>query len=145
MSVQGDSIAGFYNRYDSGAAYLRDISFTGEQVNFQRSLSKEENDAYALGQSYSDYETEIVAGNSFDYPSLHGEAIVAAGYSFSSASRLAVESGSVELSEYEVVDLILGKQRTTTIGRGAFEPRFQAFGEAAAMAGLALTALKETS
>ena len=130
MSVQGDSIAGFYNRYDSGAAYLRDISFTGEQVNFQRSLSKEENDAYALGQSYSDYETEIVAGNSFDYPSLHGEAIVAAGYSFSSASRLAVESGSVELSEYEVVDLILGKQRTTTIGRGAFEPRFQAFGEA---------------
>ena len=130
MSVQGDSIAGFYNRYDSGAAYLRDISFTGEQVNFQRSLTKEENDAYALGQSYSDYETEIVAGNSFDYPSLHGEAIVAAGYSFSSASRLAVESGSVELSEYEVVDLILGKQRTTTIGRGAFEPRFQAFGEA---------------
>nr|MBR2110983.1 xanthan lyase [Alistipes sp.] len=130
MSVQGDSIAGFYNRYDSGAAYLRDISFTGEQVNFQRSLTKEENDAYALGQSYSDYETEIVAGNSFDYPSLHGEAIIAAGYSFSSASRLAVESGSVELSEYEVVDLILGKQRTTTIGRGAFEPRFQAFGEA---------------
>lgn len=130
LSVQGDSIAGFYNRYDSGVGYIRDISFTGEQVNFQRSLSKEENDAYALGQSYSDYETEIVAGNSFDYPSLHGESIVAAGYSFSSASRLAVEQRRVALEEYDAVDLILGKQRTTIIGRGAMDARYQVFGEA---------------
>ena len=129
MSVQGDSIAGFYNRYDSGAGYIRDIAFVGEQVNFQRSLSKEENDAYALGQSYSDYAGEIIAGNSFDYPALHGDAIRAAGFSFSSSSRLAVERGGVALEAYDAVDLILGKQRTTEIGRGAMGARYVAFGE----------------
>ena len=44
MSVQGDSIAGFYNRYDSGVAYIQDISFIGEQTIFDRSLSHSEND-----------------------------------------------------------------------------------------------------
>jgi hypothetical protein len=30
LSIQGDSIAGFYNFYDSGVAYLKNIDFTGE-------------------------------------------------------------------------------------------------------------------
>ena len=72
MSIQGDSLAGFHNRYDSGAAYIRDISFIGEQHNFDRALSRSDNDNHALGACYNDYETEIVAGNTFDYPALHG-------------------------------------------------------------------------
>ena len=130
MSVQGDSIAGFFNRYDSGVAYIKDISFVGEQVNFDRRLSRSENDANALGQSYNDYETEIIAGNTFDYPSLHGRSIQAAGYSFSSASRNSVECGAVDLGSYDVVDIIMGKQRTTTIGRGAMGCRHEVFGDA---------------
>ncbi|MBR4964846.1 MAG: xanthan lyase [Alistipes sp.] len=130
MSVQGDSIAGFYNRYDSGAAYIQDISFIGEQTIFDRSLSRSENDNYALGTSYNDYETRVIAGNSFDYPALHGKAIVAAGYSFSSASYRSVEEGVVDLEDYAIVDLILGKQRTTAIGRGAMGYRYEVLSEA---------------
>lgn len=130
LSEQGDSIAGFYNRYDSGVAYIEDISFIGEQVNFDRRLSRSENDANALGQSYSDYETAIVAGNSFDYPAVHGRSIAAAGYSFASASRRAVERGEVRLEEYDIADIIMGKQRTTAIGRGAMGYRYEVFGEA---------------
>lgn len=127
MSVQGDSIAGFYNRYDEGVPYVRDISFIGEQHNFDRSLSKSDNDNYALGSSYNDYETEIIAGNTFDYAALHGRSIARAGYSFSSSSREAVESGEADLTRYDIVDLILGKQRSTSVGRGTSGYAFKTF------------------
>lgn len=129
LSVQGDSIAGFYNRYDSGAAYINDISFIGEQTIFDRSLSRSENDNYALGTSYNDYEQDVIAGNTFDYPALHGRAIIEAGYSFSSSSHKAVAHGSVPLDDYDVIDLILGKQRTTAIGRGTSGYHFEAIGQ----------------
>lgn len=130
LSVQGDVSAGFFNQYDSGAAYLSDISFIGEQKNFDRSLSRSENDNYALGASYNDYETEIIAGNSFDFVALHGASILSAGYSFSSSSRGAVEAGRVVLKGYDAVDVIMGKQRATTVGRGAMECKYEAFTEA---------------
>lgn len=128
ISIQGDSIAGFYNRYDSGAGYIEDISFIGEQIIFDRELSKSENDSYALGTSYTDYEATVIAGNSFDYPALHGGDMRTLGYSFCSASARAVESGDVDLSKYPVVDLILGKQRTVAVGRGAMGYRYKALG-----------------
>ena len=130
MSIQGDSIAGFYNHLDSGAGYIEDISFIGEQVIFDRKLSRSENDNYALGTSYSDYEDRVIAGNSFDYPALHGGDLHSLGYSFCSASAKAVERGDVDLTKYPVVDLILGKQRTTSVGRGAMGYKYKAISEA---------------
>lgn len=129
ISFQGDSIAGFYNNLDSGVGYLKDISFIGEQRNFDRRESRTENDNYALGSSYSDYESEVVAGNSFDYPSLHGRSIVAAGFSFCSASVKSVEQGSVKLEKYPITDFIFGKQRSTKIGRGCADTDFELFSE----------------
>ncbi len=130
LSIQGDSIAGFYNYYDSGVAYLDDISFTGEQRNFDRSLSRSENDNHALGSSYSDYETEVIAGNRFDYPIMHGRSIVQAGFSFCSSSVGAVEADRVKMDRYAIIDLILGKQRSTLLGRGESGVAFEAFSEA---------------
>ena len=129
MSIQGDSIAGFYNRYDSGAGYIEDISFIGEQVIFDRKLSRSENDNYALGTSYSDYEDRVIAGNSFDYPALHGDDLRTLGYSFCSSSAKAVESGNVDLTKYPIIDLILGKQRTIAVGRGAMGYKYRALSE----------------
>ncbi len=129
MSIQGDSIAGFYNNYDSGVAYLKNIDFTGEQRNFDRSLSRSENDNNALGSSYSDYETEVIAGNTFDYTVMHGASIVEAGFSYCSASVKAVESGAVELEEYPVVDFIFGKQRSCQVGRGVREVEHSVFSD----------------
>jgi hypothetical protein len=127
LHIQGDSLAGFYNSYDSGVAYIRDISFTGEQRNFDRSMSRSENDNIALGSSYSDYETEVIAGNTFDYTTIHGAAITAAGFSYCSASVRAVERGQISLEAYPVIDLILGKQRTSPLGRGTSGVEFEAF------------------
>lgn len=118
MSIRNDSIAGFYNRYDAGVGDRTEISFIGEQTIFNRSLMRSDNDNYALGSSYNDYEAQVIAGNTFDYPALHGRAIVEAGYSFGSASHSGYAKGKFSRKKYDVVDLILGKQRATAIGRG---------------------------
>lgn len=76
LSIQGDSLAGFYRRLDSGVADRHDISFIGEQRVFDRRFTEAENDEEALGSCYSDYATQVIGGNTFDYPRLHGASIV---------------------------------------------------------------------
>ena len=122
-----DSIAGFYDPKDHGVPYLNDISFIGSQYEFRRSKPWTDDDAPGFGASRANYETKVIAGNSFDYPALHGQSIVKAGYSFVSSSDESVGSGKVNLMEYPVVDLILGKERQTQIGRGVFDSQFKTF------------------
>jgi hypothetical protein len=119
--ISSDTTAGFVHTTDGGVGYIADISFIGEQRIFDRSLSRSNNDMKALGTSRHNYETTIIAGNTFDYPAIHGDAIAKAGYSFASSSSGAVEAGAIELDHYDAVDIILGKQRTTTIGRNTLE------------------------
>ena len=122
-----DSLAGFCDAVDHGVPYLEDISYIGSQYEFCRSTPYGDDDAAGFGASRADYETQVVAGNTFDYPARHGEAIVAAGYSFVSCSAAAVADGSVRLDRYRIVDLVLGKQRRTTVARGAMPARYEAF------------------
>ncbi len=119
--------SGFHNDFDSGCAYLRDVAFIGEQRVFDTALRREKNEQRALGASYCDHEGKIVGGNTFDYPYLYGVSLAKAGYSFASASRKAVEAGVADLSQYNAVNLILGKQCTTKIGRGVFDSRYRCF------------------
>ena len=130
VSAASDSLAGFYNDKDSGVPYMYDASFIGKQTIFDRSMARCEDDRIALGASETNFETTVLAGNTFDYTTIHGRSIMAAGYSFSSASRSAVESGAILLDGYDVVDLILGKQLTTTVGRGAKDYRYEVLGDA---------------
>lgn len=118
---------GFRNDFDSGCAYMRDVAFIGEQRIFDTALRHEKNESCALGASYCDQAGKIVGGNTFDYPYLYGTSLAKAGYSFASASRKTIEAGETNLSEYDAVNLILGKQRTTKIGRGAFDSRHRCF------------------
>ena len=65
-----------------------------------------------MGESGNEYEGMKIAGNTFDYPFMHGKAIQAAGgYSFTSCSDEAVESGSVALEDYPIADYILGLEK----------------------------------
>lgn len=104
--------AGFDSENDFGVPYIKDVSFSGHQQNFSKSSGN------SFGVSASNYIDKIIAGNTFDYPSVHGRSIANAGSGFVSASAGAVEAGHVKLSDYKVVDLILGKQKATTVGNG---------------------------
>ena len=66
----------------------------------------------SLGHSSSELEGMKIAGNTFDYPFIHGKAIQATGkYSFVSCSDEAVENGIVTLEDYPIVDYILGLEK----------------------------------
>ena len=101
--------AGFDLDYDPGVPYMRTPEYCGRQLNFSRKdIGKDEN---ALGESGSEYEGLLVAGNTFDYPLVHGKALAANGMSFLSCSSEAVISGGVNMGDYAVVDLILGVEK----------------------------------
>lgn len=108
---ENDSLQGFDLHTDPGVAYMRTAGLSGAQRIFRKDKAGMP-DELTLGASGNELEGIIVAGNTFDYPVLHGRDIQAAGgYSIASCSRTSVEKGRVDLNGYNAVDLILGLQR----------------------------------
>lgn len=107
-TVETTNLQGFDLRTDPGVPYLYSPAFCGNQLCFDKDgIGKETADG--LGYSDSNLEGKLIAGNTFDYPFIHGKAIQAAGrYSFVSCSDEDVEDGRVRLTDYHMVDLILG-------------------------------------
>ncbi len=103
--------AGFDLEQDPGVPYLSNFSFCGVQSGFDRTQAGKEGKE-SLGHSSSELEGMKIAGNTFDYPFIHGKAIQATGkYSFVSCSDEAVENGIVTLEDYPIVDYILGLEK----------------------------------
>ncbi len=107
--------AGFEMEYDPGVPYMSTPEYCGQQLDFSRAGIGFED---GLGLSDDRYEGMLIAGNTFDYPRVHGRALAANGVSFLSCSSEAVMSGAVDLGEYKVVDLILGVEKQG--GRGSY-------------------------
>ena len=106
-------MAGVARWKDQGVADHQDISFVGEQYDFDRKSKWLDDDSPGWGASYGSMEGKVIAGNSFDYPFSHGKAIMAAGYSFVSASNALFIQDSFDLSTYFATDIILGQERAT--------------------------------
>ncbi len=130
FTASNDSLAGFAGSVDNGVPYISEHQYIGQQNEFRRVVPWMDDDASGFGDSNADYETTAVAGNTFDYPFVHGQAFAEAGYSFVSCAAGAVENGSVSLTDYKTVDWILGKQREWTVARGAKPPVFKTFPKA---------------
>ncbi len=124
------NLAGFYDSRDHGVPYIKDISYTGTMYEYRRNVAWTDDDAAGFGSSRSDYETKIIAGNTFDFVYVHGKAIADAGYGFISSSLEAYENAADSEDEPQIVDLILGKQKEIKQGRGAYGTRFKAFSAA---------------
>ncbi|MBR5684548.1 MAG: N-acetylmuramoyl-L-alanine amidase [Muribaculaceae bacterium] len=122
----GPDRAGFDDDKDHGVPYIQQINFLGPQYEFRRSIPWKDDDAPGFGSSRSTYETKTIAGNTFDYPAVHGEALMNAGYSFVSCSQQALENGYYT-GDYRLMDLILGKQKEIKIGSGMMPTRFKIY------------------
>ena len=114
--IDTPTYAGLEDRIDSGVPDGRDITFIGEMYNFRRDQEWISNDRPGFGASHSDMAGEIVAGNNFDYAAVHGKAILAAGHAFYSCSNERFCCDSTIRSDAWVVDMICGKQVTTSLG-----------------------------
>ncbi len=121
------SYAGFFDYVDNGVPYLYDISYIGSQYEYRREIPWMDDDSPGFGASYANYETQMIAGNSFDYPYIHGKAFAKQGYSFISKSRDALKLETSQNYDFDILDLILGKQIQTKIGRGISGIKFNTF------------------
>lgn len=121
--------AGFPDWLDAGVPDKYNISYTGKQYDFLKTDAWVDDDCPGWGASYFDKEKMKIAGNSFDYSIVHGRALVANGYSFVSCSAAAVEDSIVLLSNYKIVDLILGLQKQCYLGKDSTSRSFKTFPE----------------
>ena len=112
-TIETPTHQGFDMARDPGIPYLYSASHCGAQLSFdRRGIGRETPDG--LGYSGSELEGKLMAGNTFDYPFLHGKAIQAAGgYSFVSCSDEAIEQSLVRMEDYPVVDIIFGAEKST--------------------------------
>lgn len=102
---------GFDFDADPGVTLGSTGGWVGRQVRFDRDKMGIEDES-GLGWSNDDFSGMVMAGNDMDYVRCHAEAIMAnKRYNIASCSDEAVESGSVNLSHYQMVDLILGLER----------------------------------
>lgn len=125
--LDGQEYAGFLDQKDHGVPYIQQINYLGSQHEFRRNLEWRDDDAPGFGACRSNHETEVIAGNTFDYTTVHGKSIMKAGYSFVSSSVEAVENDNNLLYGCHMVDVIMGKQKEIPTGRGAMPSRFKAF------------------
>ena len=120
------SFAGFTDNSDHGVPYIKDISYIGSQYEFRRHIPWMDDDSPGFGASYADYETRVIAGNTFDYPYTHGKAFKNNGFSFSSISRDALNKIE-ESNKYKIIDFIFGKQAQTKTGTGKYGIKYKVF------------------
>lgn len=122
------TLAGFDDRLDAGVPYINEINRIGEMYQFRRKMPWTDDDNPGFGASYNCDAGKIVPGNTFDFVSNHGKALMAAGYSFCSASADAFETDS--LHTYWATDIICGKQASTPAGFGSVrKSRYQVMPE----------------
>lgn len=122
--------AGFDIRLDNGVAWGDEINYIGEQYQYRRALPWIDDDNPGFGASFTDHMGKKVPGNTFDFVKIHASSLLGLGYAVQSASRDAL-TAFPELQDPGdsfSMDLLCGKQVTTTVGRGGGVPdRFEVF------------------
>ncbi|MCU0644996.1 MAG: fibronectin type III domain-containing protein [bacterium] len=111
--IDEPNFKGFANFLDPGVADKFTFNLTGSQFDFNPHSPYRTNDAPGHGASLANDETRLIAGNTFDFPYVHGSAIRNCGYPFISASDEAFWDGMIDFSDYKIIDLILGEEKTT--------------------------------
>ncbi len=105
--VNTDSSLGFDMNADPGVVFQHSPCYCGKQTAFDRQLLG------TLGESGAEYEGILVAGNTFDYPTLHATDLIESfdDLSLSSCSSDALSSGQLSTTNIDLIDYILGAQR----------------------------------
>lgn len=110
-TIETQKQQGFDLRRDPGVPYIYNNSYCGVQIDYNRENIGIET-AGGLGFSGSELEGMKIAGNTFDYTFVHGKALQAfGGYSFVSCSDEAIERETINMADYDAVDLILGLEK----------------------------------
>ena len=116
-----DSIYGGIRPMSHTVPYGKGVNYIGEVYDFDSRNAWKTDDNCGWGMCYSDHMDHPTVGNTFDYPALHGKTLAEMGYSYVSTSVAAITSSPDSLitlspQDYDLVDVILGKQKTYIMG-----------------------------
>ena len=126
--VSTSTQAGFDLDADPGVPYGAYTGFCGRQRGFDRSKAGSEA-SDGLGASGMELEGQIVMGNTFDYASIHGHAIMLSrNHSFTSCSEMSLHKSRISLSDYPIVDVIYGTQKQFNSQTNALIEKYYAQG-----------------
>ncbi|MBI9062867.1 MAG: hypothetical protein JEZ14_12855 [Marinilabiliaceae bacterium] len=125
--IDNNGFAGIAGWEDQGVPDKMEIGYVGQQYDFDRKSPWLDDDSPGWGASYGNMEGKIIPGNSFDFTYTHGEAILKAGYSFISISDEMFNSRSYNTDKFQVVDIILGEEKTIPHHKDPSRLDFQIF------------------
>ena len=110
--VQNADSIGFDLHKNIGIPYVSTSAIAGAQVCFDPNMAGKEGEG-SLGFSTNEWIGKSIAGNTFDFTTQHGRALaMSQELSFASTSVAALEEGAINLTDYDVIDYILGRQST---------------------------------
>ena len=108
-----DSIYGGIRPNSHAVPYGKGVNYIGEVYDFDSRNEWVTDDNCGWGMCYSDHMDHPTVGNTFDYSAMHGKILAEMGYSYVTTSVDALDS----IAGYDAVDVILGKQKTTIMGK----------------------------
>ena len=108
-----DSIYGGIRPMSHAVPYGKGVNYIGEVYDYDSRNEWVTDDNCGWGMCHSDHMDHPSVGNTFDYPVMHGKVLQKMGYSYVTTSVAAVNS----IAGYDAVDVILGKQKTTVLGK----------------------------
>jgi hypothetical protein len=109
---EGD-FAGIAYWEDQGVADKQEIGFVGQVYDYDRRSPWLDDDSPGWGASDADWEGRVIPGNTFDFPFIHGQSILANGLSFTSMSDEVFEKESHIIKDYDLLDIIFGEEKTS--------------------------------
>ena len=104
---------------------MKDISFVGETYVYSKKEAYSTDANPGFGASFYNEAGKVIAGNTFEYSHIHGKALLDLGYAFQSCNNVVFCSDSTIRKDIWCVDLICGRQVTTTMPDGS--DRFKVF------------------
>jgi len=125
--VDQGNFAGFMDIIDEGVPFYCNIQKTGLQYDFDKNSPWLSDDSPGHGASFSDKESVIIPGNTFDFSYIHGLAIKNAGYSFVSVSDEVVYDNNIDLSGYQIVDYLAGEEKTSHYPKNETKNLFEVY------------------
>ena len=112
-----DSIYGGIRPASHAVPYGQGVNYIGEVYDFDSRNEWQTDDNCGWGMCHSDHMNHPTVGNTFDYPAMHGRVLAEMGYSYVSTSVDALALSPDSLIAYDLIDLILGKQKTVIMGK----------------------------
>ncbi|MCQ2329922.1 MAG: hypothetical protein MJZ93_05145 [Paludibacteraceae bacterium] len=116
---------GFAEWCDKGVGEPEVIDYIGKQLDFDVRNQWITDDESGWGHSSEENQFDILTGNSRDNIIGHGKFWLEQGYDFCSSTKDGYTADSVVWRGYKIVDLVLGRQKTTRVFNG--EASYKAF------------------